>query len=90
MFVQVLSIHAEQSVGRAYRRNGVREYVVWRVLDEVIGWFRLQDGEYVPVAPDARSVIECEAFPGLRLNVAKMLAGDLAGVLAEMEPQAHR
>jgi Uma2 family endonuclease len=29
----------------AYRRNGVREYVVWRVLDNAIDWLRLRDGE---------------------------------------------
>jgi len=71
----------------AYRRNGVREYVVWRVLDEAIDWFRLYEGEYVRVEPDARGVIESEAFPGLRLDVAKLVAGDLAGVLAELEPR---
>jgi Uma2 family endonuclease len=26
----------------AYRRTGVREYVVWRVLDRAIDWFRLR------------------------------------------------
>ena len=71
---------------RAYRRNGVREYVVWRVLDAAIDWFRLREGEYVRVEPDARGVIESEAFPGLRLHVATMLAGDIAGVLAELPP----
>jgi len=30
-------------------------------------------------------VIESAAFPGLRLHVARMLAGELAGVLAELE-----
>ena len=75
---------------RAYRRNGVREYIVWRVLDGAIGWLRLRDGEYVPAEPDARGVIESEAFPGLRLTVVKMLAGDLAGVLAELEPPTRQ
>ena len=60
---------------RAYRRNGVLEYVAWRTLDARIDWFRLRDGEYVRVEPDAAGVIESEAFPGLRLHVAKMLAG---------------
>lgn len=69
---------------RAYRRSGVREYVAWRVLDEAIDWFRLREGEYVRVEPDARGVIESETFPGLRLNVPKMLGDDLAGVLAEL------
>jgi Uma2 family endonuclease len=68
----------------AYRRNGVREYVVWRVLDEVIDWFRLQDGEYVLVQPDADGIVESEQFPGLRLHAQSMLAGDLAAVLAQL------
>ncbi len=71
---------------RAYRRNGVPEYVVWRALDDAIDWFSLRDGEYVRVDPDEHGVIESGTFPGLRLNVPKMLAGDLAGVLAELEP----
>lgn len=66
----------------AYRRNGVREYIVWRVLDGAIDWFRLEGGEYTRVEPDASGVIESSVFPGLRLHVARMLAGDLAGVLA--------
>jgi Uma2 family endonuclease len=68
----------------AYRRNGVAEYVVWRVLDEAIDWFRLRDGDYVPVEPDAEGVVESEQFPGLRLHVPSMLAGDLRAVLARM------
>jgi len=68
---------------RAYRRNRVREYVVWRVLDEAIDWFQLVDGEYQRVEPDERGIIESNVSPGLRLHVGKMLAGDLAGVLAE-------
>ena len=65
----------------AYRRNGVREYVVWRVLDEAIDWFRLQDGQYALVEPDGNGIVESEQFPGLRLHVQSMLAGDLAAVL---------
>lgn len=68
----------------AYRRNAVREYIVWRTIDSAIDWFRLQGGEYVRVEPDERGVIESSVFPGLRLQVGKMLAGDLAGVLAEI------
>ena len=70
---------------RAYERNGVQEYIVWRVLNETIDWFHLEDGRYVRVEPDAHGVIESEVFPGLRLNVEKMLASDVAGVLAELE-----
>jgi Uma2 family endonuclease len=68
----------------AYRRNGVPEYVVWRVLDDAIDWFRLEAGEYARVEPDAAGIIESATFPGLRLDVPKLLAGDLAGVFAAL------
>ena len=55
------------------------------MLDGAFDWFRLQSGEYVRIEPDERGIIESDVFPGLRLNVAKLLAGDLAGVLAELE-----
>jgi Uma2 family endonuclease len=68
----------------AYRRNGVREYVVWRVIEQAIDWFHLEDGQYVQVQPDADGVIESAQFPGLRLDVPRMLAGDLAAVLSRV------
>lgn len=67
----------------AYRRNGVREYIVWRVLDNAIDWFHLEGGQYLPVQPDEAGLIESAQFPGLRLNVSRMLAGDLAAVLGQ-------
>lgn len=75
-------LHMKKEV---YRRQGVQEYIVWRVLDEALDWFVLRDGEYVAMAPDARGVIESQVFPGLRLAVTKLLAGDFAGVLAEQQ-----
>ena len=69
---------------RAYRRAGVREYIVWRVLNQAIDWLRLDEGEYRKIEPDTDGVIESSIFPGLRLYVTKMLAGDDAGVLAEL------
>ena len=68
----------------AYRRNGVQEYVVWRVLDRIIDWFELRGGIYVLREPDAEGIIESEQFPGLRLHVRSMLDGDLATVLARL------
>ena len=69
----------------AYRRNGVQEYVVWRVIDRVIDWFELRDGVYVPRERRAPTgIIESARFPGLRLHVPSMLAGDAAGVLAAL------
>ena len=68
---------------RAYLRNGVREYVVWRVYDGALDWFVLKDGNYMPLAPDTTGgVIRSEVFPGLRLAVDALLVGDVARVLA--------
>ena len=67
-----------------YRRNGVREYIVWRVRDGALDWFELRDGEYVLIEPNASGVIESVQFPGLKLNVPALLAGELKTVLAEL------
>ncbi|MCC7365677.1 MAG: Uma2 family endonuclease [Dehalococcoidia bacterium] len=70
-------LHVKKNV---YRRSGVQEYIAWRVFDEVIDWFRLRDGIYEALRPDAEGVIASEVFPGLRLDVAAMLRGDLRAV----------
>ena len=70
---------------RAYQRNGVREYVVWRVPDRQIDWFVLQDGEYRPLVADRDGMLESRVFPGLRLAVDALLRGDVARVLAELQ-----
>ena len=75
-------LHAKLNV---YRRNGMSEYVVWRVLDGAVDWFILEDGEYRPLAPDSTGVVESARFPGLRLAVGALLAGEVAAVLAELQ-----
>lgn len=67
-----------------YRRAGVGEYIVWRVLDAAIDWFRLEGGVYIRVEPDARGMIESHQFPGLRLDVAAMIRLDRRAVLAAL------
>jgi Uma2 family endonuclease len=69
---------------RAYRRNGVLEYIVWRTLDKAIDWFRVIEGAYVRIEPDEHGIIESAVFPGLRLDIPAMLAGDRARVLAAL------
>jgi Uma2 family endonuclease len=68
-----------------YRRNGVREYIVWRVLDEAIDWFALRDGQFVPLSVADDGVIRSEVFPGLWLNAPAMLQGQLDAVMATLE-----
>jgi Uma2 family endonuclease len=66
----------------SYRRHGVREYIVWRTLDAAIDWFTLRDGEYVRTLPGEDGLIRSEAFPGLWLDPAVLIANDFARVLA--------
>jgi Uma2 family endonuclease len=68
---------------RAYRRNGVQEYIVWVTGESRLLWFALQDGDYVELPSDDRGVIESRVFPGLRLDVPAILRFDVAAVLAE-------
>jgi Uma2 family endonuclease len=70
---------------RVYRRNGVKEYLVWQVMEERFDWFSLQDGEYISVAPNAEEIIRSQVFPGLWLAVSALLAGDMAQVIATLQ-----
>jgi hypothetical protein len=65
----------------AYLRNGVREYVVWRVLDAEVDWFVLREGRYERLALSPAGYFQSEVFPGLWLDPAALLRGDLATVL---------
>ncbi|HZY40708.1 MAG TPA: Uma2 family endonuclease [Anaerolineae bacterium] len=71
---------------KVYRRNGVQEYMVWQVQDAAVDWFELKEGVYTQLPLDERGVIHSQVFPGLNLHVDKLLDGDLAGVLAELQP----
>jgi len=83
LIVEVAASSAAYDLGpkkEAYRRNGVREYVVWQILEGRIDWFQLTDSDFERVEPDATGVIESSVFAALRLNVPAMLQGDLAAV----------
>ena len=70
---------------RAYRRNGVQEYVIWRVLDGALDWLVLREGQYQAVQPDEAGVIRSQSFPGLWLAVSALLAGDMTTVMATLQ-----
>lgn len=69
---------------RAYRRNGVREYLVWRTLERQLDWFRWQADEYITVMPE-EGIVRSQVFPGLWLAVEALLAGDMAAVLSVLQ-----
>jgi hypothetical protein len=63
-----------------YRRNGVQEYIVWRVWDQAIDWFVLRDDKYERLQSGTDGVYRSEVLPGLWLDVAALLRGDMATV----------
>ncbi|NES22659.1 MAG: Uma2 family endonuclease [Symploca sp. SIO3E6] len=77
-----IDLHDKQ---RAYRRNQVQEYLVWRVYDNKFDWFRLRGGKYIKLEPDQQGIIKSEIYPGLWLDVNALLAGNLAQVLAVLQ-----
>jgi hypothetical protein len=74
---------------QAYRRNGVREYIVWRVLDNDIDWFILRGEQYERLAADDAGIFRSEVFPGLWLDKAALLTGDLPRVHAVLQQGLH-
>ena len=60
----------------AYRRNGVREYVVWRVLERVIDWFALRQDNFVPMPAGPDGVFRSAILPGLWLDAPAVIRGD--------------
>jgi hypothetical protein len=69
---------------KVYRRNGVCEYLVWRVINRVIDWFVLRHGDYEQLLPDSDGILRSETFPGLWLNSKAIISENLAAVLATL------
>lgn len=74
-----VSIDMNAKLG-AYRRNGVREYLVWRVREKAIDWFALRNGEF-KLLPSTGNIIRSEVFPGLWLDSAALIDDDPTNVL---------
>jgi len=70
---------------RAYRRAGVREYLVWPTQEQKFDWFVLEEDEYRPISPDARGWLRSAGFPGLVLDVQAVLTRDAGKVLAALQ-----
>ncbi|MGB7442661.1 MAG: Uma2 family endonuclease [Coleofasciculaceae cyanobacterium] len=68
-----IDLHKKRNV---YRRNGVQEYLVWRVDDAEFDWFRLNSGEYIQLEPNSDGIICSQIFPGLWLDKTALLVGN--------------
>lgn len=77
-----IDLHAKLN---AYRRNGVREYIVWRVREQAIDWFVLHGGQFDPLAR-AGGLYHSEVLPGLWLAPDALMNGDMPQV-AQVQQQ---
>ena len=68
-----------------YQTAGIPEYLAVLVYEREIRWHILEDGVYQLLPPDADGIHRSRIFPGLWLDGAALLAGDLARVLAKLD-----
>jgi Uma2 family endonuclease len=68
----------------AYRRNGVREYLAWITTEDKLIWWELRQGQYAELSRSADGILKSNAFPGLWLDTAALLRGDMKAVLARL------
>jgi Uma2 family endonuclease len=88
LVAEVASSSASYDLGRklnAYRRNGVREYVVWRVRDGQVDWFVNREGRFEPLTQPADGILRSEIFPGLWLDPAALVCDDQVRVAAVLQ-----
>lgn len=69
----------------AYRRSGVKEYLVLLPNEQRIIWHVWHEGEYVILAPDEQGILRSQVFPGLWFDAARFWQGDIAGLLALLQ-----
>jgi Uma2 family endonuclease len=69
----------------SYERNGVLEYIVWRVLDREVDWFVQKDGRFEKLAPEADGTLRSTVFPGFWLDPAALVRDDFDTSLAVLQ-----
>ncbi|NEU83206.1 Uma2 family endonuclease [Nostoc sp. UIC 10630] len=77
-----IDLHDKKKV---YRRNGVKEYIVWQIFENKLDWFSLQQGEYASLEVDADGIIKSQIFPGLWLSISNLLAGNMQQVWSVLQ-----
>ncbi|HEY8503859.1 MAG TPA: Uma2 family endonuclease [Gemmataceae bacterium] len=75
----VYDLHQKREV---YEEAGVNEYLAVLVHEREVRWHRHSGYRFETVPPPADGIYRSAVFPGLWLDAAALLAGDLARVLA--------
>ena len=68
-----------------YLREGVREYLVWRVTAGQIDWFVRRGDRFDRLPVDAEGIVRSEVMPGLWLSPAGLVADDPARILPVLQ-----
>ena len=68
-----------------YERAGVKEYIVVTRAPDEVHWYVRRGQKLVAMRRDRDGLYQSKVFPGLWLDPAALLKGDLAGVLAALE-----
>jgi Uma2 family endonuclease len=70
----------------AYQRNGVGEYLVVLTEDQrEVRWMFLIDDRFQPIPLDPDGLLKSRLFPGLWLDPAALLGGDLSKLFAAID-----
>jgi Uma2 family endonuclease len=69
----------------SYAVYGVREYVLWRTIDQQIDWWYLNERAYQPLSPDDDGILRSKFFPGLWLNPSALLQKDRAALVEYLQ-----
>jgi hypothetical protein len=64
-----------------FEKNGVREYIVWRVEEAEIDWFLLKTNRFHRHIPAKDGYYKSKVFPGLWLDPQAMVADNMIKVL---------
>jgi Uma2 family endonuclease len=78
---QAYDLHQKK---RAYRRNGVREYLAWITGENRLVWWELREEEYQEILPAEDGLLKSGVFPGLWLDPAALLRADLKSVFVAL------
>jgi Uma2 family endonuclease len=70
---------------KAFQRNGVCEYIAWRVFDKAIDWYILRHSDFEMLAAGPDGIYRSEVFPGLWLDAAALVRRDLMLVHAVLQ-----
>ena len=68
-----------------YQTAGIPEYLAVLLFEREIRWHVLVNGDYHLLLPGSDGLWRSQGFPGLWLDGAALLAGDMARVLAELQ-----